>query len=802
VVTTMAPVPPPAADAAGEILPTLGRPIDDTRVFLLSPHGEPVPVGVAGELHVAGRGLARGYLRRPALTAERFVPDPFAAEPGSRLYRTGDLARYRRDGEIEFLGRVDQQVKVRGFRIELGEVEAVLAAHPAVEQAAAGTHSYGRGDLRLIAWTVLREAAAVGAEALLAWVRERLPEYMVPSALVLLPALPMMPNGKVDRRALPLPVAVEGPAGKAPRSPVEELVAGFWAEILGGARPGLHDDFFALGGHSLLAIRLLARLRAATGVELPLRAVFGHPTVAGLAAEIERSLRTQEAPALPPIEPQGVLDDAPAPSTQERLWLFHQLDPGGSVLNVPHPLRLSGPLKPAVLAACLAEIARRHASLRTTFAYGAGGLRQRIAPPGSLAIPLLPVIDLGALPPPLREEEARRLTDGEAREPFDLAAGPLWRARLLRLGEEEHRLLLTFHHSIVDGWSADLFDRELAALYPAAEGAGTAERLSPLPEPALQYADFAVWQRRWLTDQILAPQLAWWRRQLAGMPPALDLPADLPRPSRQSFRGAVRGLLLPPELAAGVRELGRREGSTLFMTAFAAFAALLGRYTGRADVVLGTPAANRHRPGTEGLLGFFVDNLVLRLDLAGDPTFRELLGRAREVALGAYAHPDLAFDRLVEELDPARDKSRSPLIQVMLLVQAVGEPLRFAGLCAEPVEVHTGTSQLDFTLSVVDGPRGLTLAAEYSTDLFTGETVDRMLAHLSLLLAAVAAEPELRLSELPAEIAARPAAVAAAQAAPAAENDRARRQALLAERRSRLAGAEKDLLESRLRRRG
>jgi len=390
------------------------------------------------------------------------------------------------------------------------------------------------------------------------------------------------------------------------------------------------------------------------------------------------------------------------------------------------------------------------------------------------------------------------LTDEEAREPFDLAVGPLWRSRLLRLGEEEHRLLLTFHHTIADGWSADLFERELAALYPALL-AGLA---SPLPGPTLQYADFALWQRRWLTDEVLAPQLAYWRRRLAALPPALDLPADRPRPLRQSFRGAARALPLAADLSARVKELGRREGTTVFMTFLAAFAALIGRYTGRTDFVLASPAANRHQPGTEGLFGFFVGNLVLRLDLAGDPTFREVLHRAREAALGAYAHPDLPFERLVEELAVARDRSRSALVQVMLSLQTVsGEPLRFAGLSAEPVEVHSATSQFDFTLAANDSPQGLTLEAEYSTDLFDGSTVERMLAHLALLLAAVAADPELRLSALPAEIAPRRRTVAASPGAEeTAESDLARRQALLAERRSRLAAAGKELLERRVRR--
>ncbi|HEV2852268.1 MAG TPA: amino acid adenylation domain-containing protein [Thermoanaerobaculia bacterium] len=786
--------------------PAVGRPIRGTRAYILDAGLRPVPIGVPGAVYLAGDGLARGYLGRPALTAERFIPDPHG-EPGARLYRVGDLARWRTDGEMEYLGRIDHQVKLRGFRIELGEIEAVLASHPAVQRAVVATHAYGPEDLRLVAWVVPEVSevsetmATIEPEALLAWAGERLPEYMVPSAAVVLDALPLTPNGKVDRLSLPLPdVSSSLAPAEPPRTALEELVAGLWSEVLGCGAIGLHDDFFSLGGYSLLAIRLLARLRAATGVELPLRALFAYPTVADMAAEVERNLRASDAPALPPIEPAGVGEEAPASPGQERLWFFHQLDPGGSVLNVPHPLRLTGPLRPAALARALAGIARRHASLRTSFSLGETGLRQRIAPPPAVRVKL-PLADLGALPPPRREEEARRLMMEEAREPFDLAAGPLWRARLLRLGEEDHRLLLTFHHTISDGWSTDLFNRDLAALY----GSQT------LPEPELQYADFAVWQRRWLTDEALAPQLAYWRRQLAGMPPVLDLPADRPRPPRRSFRGEVRFLPLPSGLAAQVKELGRREGTTLFMTALAAFAALIGRYTGRTDVVLGSPAAHRHQPGTEGIFGFFAGNLVLRLDLGGDPTFRELLRRAREAALGAYAHPDVPFERLVEELDPARDKSRNPLVQVMLSVQAAsGEPFRFAGLAAEPVVMHNATSQFDFTLFANEGPEGLVLAAEYSTDLFEGSTAERMLAHVSALLAAVVADPDLRLSALPAEIAP-PAAVSApeaSQASPAspeqageaAEAERARRQALLAERRARLAGSQKELLESRLRR--
>jgi hypothetical protein len=778
--------------------PAVGRPILGTRAWVLDSELRVAPIGIPGAVYLAGDGLSRGYLGRPELTAERFIPDPHG-EPGARLYRVGDLARTRADGELEYLGRIDNQVKVRGFRIELGEIEAALTALAAVEKAVVATHAFGPEDVRLVAWVVPAAGERLDVPALLAWVGERLPEYMVPSAVVELAELPMLPNGKVDRRALPAPSAREAVAAEAPRTPLQELVAGLWAEVLGGGRVGLQDDFFALGGYSLLAIRLLARLRAVTSVDLPLRALFAHPTVAALSAEVERGLRAPGAAALPPIEPAAAGDEVPASAGQERLWFFHQLDSGGSVLNVPQPLRLTGPLQLGALARSITEIARRHASLRTTLVYGDGGLRQRIAPPAEVPLPLA---DLGALPSAKKEAETLRVMGEEAREPFDLAVGPLWRARLLRLGDEDHQLLLTFHHTISDGWSTDLFNRELAVLYPA-----YAARTAPtLPEPALQYGDFAVWQRRWITPELLAPQLDYWRRQLAGLPPALDLPADRPRPSRQTFRGALRFLPLPAELSTRVKALGAREGTTIFMTALAAFAALIWRYTGRTDVVIGSPAANRHQPGTEDLFGFFVGNLVLRLDLTGDPSFREILRRARETALGAYANPDVPFERLVDELDTARDKSRSPLFQVMLSVQAASSAaLHFGGLTAEPVESHTDTSQFDFTLFAGEEPEGTVLAAEYNIDLFEGSTVERMLAHVAELLAAVVANPEIRLSELPAAIVPLQPAIAAAPAPPpvaeeSAEDERARRQAQLAERRARLADAGKELLESRLRR--
>jgi len=428
--------------------PAVGRPVLGSQAYVLDAELRPVPIGVPGAVYLAGAGLARGYLRRPDLTAERFIPNPFG-ERGTRLYRVGDLACWRADGEMECLGRIDHQVKVRGFRIELGEIEAALAEHPQVRQAAVAAREV-EDDNRLTAYVELERP--VDAAELRSWLQGKLPAYMVPAAFVVLDALPLLPNGKVDRRALPEPDDLAAPqAYAAPRNPLEEIVAGIVAAVLGSDRVSIDDDFFALGGHSLLAARLASQLRQALGVDLPMRQVFETPTVAALAAAIEQNLRTPGARPLPPIAPVVAGDEAPASSAQERLWFFHQTDPGGAVLNVPHPLRLSGPLQPAALARSLSEIARRHSSLRTSFSYGAGGLRQRIAPPADAALPLA---DLGALPPARREEEARRLTDEEARQPFNLAAAPLWRVRLIRLGDEEHWLLATFHYIIADCWSS------------------------------------------------------------------------------------------------------------------------------------------------------------------------------------------------------------------------------------------------------------------------------------------------------------------------------------------------------------
>ncbi|HVR96838.1 MAG TPA: amino acid adenylation domain-containing protein [Thermoanaerobaculia bacterium] len=720
--------------------PLLGRPFPGCVFDLRDRDGHLVPLGTPGEIWVGGPGVARGYLHRPELTAERFVP----AADGGRFYRTGDLARRLPDvpdvpdvpdGGVEFLGRIDQQVKVRGFRIELGEVEAALAAHPQVRQAVVVARE-DAGERRLAAY-VVGEAAA---DELRRHLLERLPDYMVPAAFVTLVALPLTTHGKVDRRALPAPAAARETRGYVPpRGPIEEMLAGLWAEVLGIERVGAHDDFFDLGGHSLLATQAVSRARVAFGVELPLRALFDRPTVAGLAVVVEAARRGGEAFAAPPLVPRTRSGNPPLSFAQQRLWFFDQLVPGSAAYNMPVAVRFAGPLDVAALAGALAEVVRRHESLRTTFQEEDGQPVQVIAEPGGFVLPLA---DLSALPPETREEEARRLAAENLLRPFDLARGPLFRPLGVRLAADDHLLPATMHHVVSDGWSMGVFVREVGALYSAAVGGGP----SPLPELPVQYADYAVWQRGWLSGEALEAEIAWWRDELAGLPPHLELAADRPRPPVQTFRGASRSLPVGDEILT----LARRERATPFMTWLAAFQALLGRHTGQDDLAVGTPIAGRTRVELEGLIGFFANTLVLRGDLAGDPGFRELLGRTRERVLGAQVHQHLPFEKLVEELETERDLSRTPLFQAMFVHRAgPAEGLEVAGLGVTSLPLETGTTQFDLLLAVEEQGGKVVATLEHNLDLYDATTAGRMLERLRLLLAAAAADPDRPLSALP-----------------------------------------------------
>jgi amino acid adenylation domain-containing protein len=573
----------------------------------------------------------------------------------------------------------------------------------------------------------------------------QLPEYMLPSAWVMLDAIPLTSNGKVDRRALPPPVAAgDGGAPRgAPRTPTEELLAGLWADVLRLERAGTHDDFFALGGHSLLATQLVSRVRDAFAIELPLRSLFENPTVAGMAAQVE-ALRSLGAVASePPIVAAPRDGELALSFSQQRLWFLDQLEPESPFYNNPISLRLAGRLDATALERALNALVARHESLRTTFASCDGRPVQVIASEGAIT---LVAEDMTHLPAAEREAGAKRLAAEEARRPFDLAQGPLLRARLLRLAEDDHVLLVTMHHIISDGWSVGVLIRETATFYQAF-AAGEDAQLTALP---IQYADYARWQRDWLQGEALAAQLDYWTAQLRGKPTLLELPADHPRPAVQSSRGAVCSFDLPPQLSTALNRLSRQEGATLFMTLLAAFQTLLHRYSGQTAINVGTPIANRTRAEVEGLIGFFVNTLVMHADLDGDPSFVDLLARVREAALGAYAHQDLPFEHLVEALAPERNLSHTPLFQVMFVLDnAPMDGLELSDLRLAPFLAESGTARFDLTLVITEGPDGLSCTFEYNTDLFEAATVERMAAHFRTLLKGVVEDPEQRLSQLP-----------------------------------------------------
>ena len=712
---------------AGDGTPPIGRPIGNVLTLVVDDRLRPVPAGVAGELLLGGAGLARGYRGQPELTAERFVPAP-CGEPGARVYRTGDRVRYRSDGQLEFLGRLDQQIKVQGFRIEPAEVEAALGRHPQV--LASAVRSWDGGPLA--AYVVARPGASPDGlrEALLDLLRERLPPYMRPASFSFLAALPLTPNGKVDRRALPRPQ--RSAAGFAPpRDATEQGLAAIWSEVLGGGLVGVYDNFFDLGGRSLLAIEILGRVRDAFGVELPPRILFESPTVAELAAAV----RTAGAREGPPLV-RGGHTTVPASFAQRRLWFLDRLEPGSPVYNLPARVRLEGALDPARLRWSLSAVRQRHEALRTTFAARDGEPVQRIHPPSEVELPL---VDLGGLADPLAAAEGIGALD--AVRPFDLASGPLLRTTLLRLGPGDHVLLLTVHHIVWDGASLNVFIRELSALYRGAPA---------LAEPAVQYADYSEWQRRRLQGEGLERHLAYWRQRLARAPATLDLPTDRPRPPLPSGRGAGARLEVDAATAAALRAVARREGATVFMTLLAAFTAVLARCARQLDVVVGTPTANRGRPELEPLVGFFANSLVLRVDVAAGATFRQLLARVREVTLGAYSHQEVPFEKLVEALRPERVPGQNPLYQtVFALEDSLRPALDLPGVTATPLAADSRTAKFDLALYMEDRDGRLTGLLEYDRDLFEPATAARLLARFTALLAAAMGDPDRPFLDLP-----------------------------------------------------
>jgi amino acid adenylation domain-containing protein len=724
---------------------TIGLPIAATQIYLLDEEMRPVPVGVIGELYIGGDGLARGYLGRPELTAERFIANPFSSRPGMRLYRTGDLARYLPDGQIDFLGRADHQVKLRGFRIELGEIEAVLNQHPSVHQSVVMVREDAQGDKRLVAYVVEAETAA-STNDLRSFVKQKLPAYMVPTAFVTLAELPLTPNGKVDRRALPAPDAAEtglrGGAYHAPQTPTQEMLAGIWCEVLGLKQVALDDNFFDLGGHSLLATQLSSRLREAFQVELPLRRLFDTPLLSELAELIDEARRAGDGLVSPPLQPVDRERHLPLSFAQQRLWFLYQMEPENSFYNIPLAVRLTGPLNVPVLEQTLNEMLRRHESLRTSFASSNGQAVQVIAPELQLK---LPVEDLTHLSQTEQQTAIQRSSAAQATTPFDLQHPPLLRVSLLKLAEDEHVVLFTMHHIISDGWSMDVLVREVGVLYQAYLRGES----SPLEELAIQYADYAAWQREWLSGEVLEQQLGYWEKQLAGAPTVLELPTDKVRPAMQSYRGAIQPVSYSRELTAKLQALSRHEAVTLYMTVLAAFEVLLYRYSGQTQMLIGMPIANRTRVEVEKLIGFFVNTLVVRGDLRGEQRFLELLRGVREVVLGAYTNQDVPFEKVVEALNPERDMSRSPLFQVVLSWQnAPNRGLQLENIELSPVEVEYRSVRYDIELVLWEADGQIIGNIEYNTDLYEAETIARMGQHLGMLLESIVADPDQRLSNL------------------------------------------------------
>jgi amino acid adenylation domain-containing protein len=707
----------------------IGGPISNTQVYVLDKEGEPVPVGVRGELYIGGTGLARGYLRRPELTAEKFVPNRFSDRVGDRLYRSGDLVKWSGDGTLEFLGRTDRQVKVRGFRIELQEIEMILLEHSSVQEAAVVVRQTADRDKQLVAYIVgNHHVEGTRIPELKEYLRGRLPEYMVPSAFVMLEALPLTLNGKVDRKVLSesdLENSVGGEEQIGPRTPDEEILSGIFATVLKLERIGINQGFFEAGGHSLLATQVISRVRSAFGIEVPLAALFAAPTVTGLAERIRNLRRRSEgtAPDMVRVPREG---DMPLSFAQQRLWFLNQLEPANVTYNIGIGLRLSGELNREALRKSLNEIVRRHEVLRTYFGVQNGSPCQVITAKLEVQIS---VIDLQSLEAEERAAYAERLGREEVNTPFMLAHGPLLRVKLLQLEEQLHVLLICMHHIVSDGWSLGIMAKEIGQLY----GTYVQGAESSLPELNIQYADFAVWQRKWLQNEVLAEQLRYWRKQLVGMEP-LELPTDHVRPVAMSQWGATTAFSLTEGLSRKLKELSRREEVTLFMSLLAAFQVVLSKYTGQQDIVVGTVVANP---------------MVLRTELSGNPSFVEVLRRVRQVTLDAYQNQDVPFEKLVEELQPERDLSRSPFFQVMLVLQNNDQQeLQMQGVQVDAFALESGVAKFDLVLNLRENAEGITGGLNYALDVYEAETVKQVAERFRMVLEQMVAEPEQRIGDL------------------------------------------------------
>ncbi|HGP4376369.1 TPA: pyoverdine non-ribosomal peptide synthetase PvdD [Pseudomonas aeruginosa] len=724
------------ADLEGGLVSPIGGTIPDLSWYILDRDLNPVPRGAVGELYIGRAGLARGYLRRPGLSATRFVPNPFPGGAGERLYRTGDLARFQADGNIEYIGRIDHQVKVRGFRIELGEIEAALAGLAGVRDAVVLAHD-GVGGTQLVGYVVADSAedAERLRESLRESLKRHLPDYMVPAHLMLLERMPLTVNGKLDRQALPQPDAsLSQQAYRAPGSELEQRIAAIWAEILGVERVGLDDNFFELGGHSLLATRVISRVRQEQQLDASLKALFERPVLEAFAQGLERT--TDAVSTIPLADRQQPLALSFA---QERQWFLWQLEPESAAYHIPSALRLRGRLDVDALQRSFDSLVARHETLRTRFRLEGGRSYQQVQPAVSVSIEREQFGEEGLI------ERIQAIVV----QPFDLERGPLLRVNLLQLAEDDHVLVLVQHHIVSDGWSMQVMVEELVQLY-----AGYSQGLDVvLPALPIQYADYALWQRSWMEAGEKERQLAYWTGLLGGEQPVLELPFDRPRPARQSHRGAQLGFELPRELVEAVRALAQREGASSFMLLLASFQALLYRYSGQADIRVGVPIANRNRVETERLIGFFVNTQVLKADLDGRMGFDELLAQARQRALEAQAHQDLPFEQLVEALQPERNASHNPLFQVLFNhqseIRSVTPEVQLEDLRLEGLAWDGQTAQFDLTLDIQEDENGIWASFDYATDLFDASTVERLAGHWRNLLRGIVANPRQRLGELP-----------------------------------------------------
>ncbi len=739
---------------------TIGRPIANTKIYLLDAALQPVPVGVPGELYIGGAGVARGYLRRPELTAERFLRDPFAKKRGARMYRTGDLARYFANGNIEYLGRADNQVKIRGYRIELGELEAAFAEHPAIRQCVAAVREVSaaepklpsnpkakiqnpKSDRQLVAYIVGNSRALPAASELRDWLRQKLPEFMLPSVFLPVDALPLTPNGKVDRLALPrlnFRNVRSTAEFLAPRTETQEWIAQIWREVLGIERVGIFDNFFDLGGHSLLATRVASRLRAKLRVELALRKLFELPTVAGLARHVEALRRERSGVAIAPIVAAPDQRRAPLSFAQRRLWFLHQLEGDLTAYNMPSAYRVKGSFDFAAFQAALNGIIQRHAALRSAIVEIGGEPAQEILPAVRLAVP---VVDLSSFPRKQTEREIARYAAEDAEQPFELQRAPLLRAKVLRLAGDEHVLLLNIHHIVCDGSSLALFFRELAGRYEAL----LARREISLAPLALQYGDFAWWQVQSLREGELATETGYWKRQLAGLR-SIDLPRDYARADAPNYRGVKLTHRLSAELSNALKKLSRTENVTLFMTLLTALQILLSRLSGQEDIVVGSTLAGRNRPEIENIIGFFINPVALRVDLSGNPSVVDLLGRVREVCLAAYTYQDLPFERVVEEVAPERDLGRNPLFQVLFNMADIAErEFQLPGCDVVKLRRAAPGAKFDLVFQAPEFDDGIELTLVYNPDLFSETRAQSMLEQWASLLAQVAAGPAQRIEQ-------------------------------------------------------